>query len=173
MIWVAGVIVYLKRHFGRNQVSSDPESDRERNFSNSQLRSDEISNEMADSSLLKSGSIPAKAIESSTSSSWRTKTPTDVSDEAIHASETNESHMGTANTISMDVFRDMLNESLEGVYQQLAIIKQSNEEQHKQTKKRFEQIKETGKTQHRETRRRFEKLEKKTNSGDSNYFNHS
>ena len=61
--------------------------------------------------------------------------------------------------------KQMLKESLDGIYQQLDDIKQHIATEFQKNKK---ETKEAMKLQHRETRRRLERLEKKTNSG---YFN--
>ena len=63
-----------------------------------------------------------------------------------------------AKTSSLNMIKDMLKESLEGVYERL-------EENKKDTDKRINEMKEASKLQHRDSRRRVARLEQKTISG--------
>ena len=158
----------MKDPFGKNQASSECDSDPEHVL---QITRSEMND--ADNNPDNFNSYCNQEIASANLSVRR---KTELSRKSVP--EVTNGTDGIHSMIEQDhgVLKDILKESLDGVYQQLEEIKQNNETQFRKidekNNERFEkydkEAREAMKLQHRGIRKRLERLENKINSG---YFN--
>ena len=183
-IWVSAVTTFLMKRLSAHRLSGQVDADHEQRAQTSQMSLDAYANTTRNITNTRNDSIfTNKGIASLLWDRTLSKTVDDNAEDDADIQEMIEKYTCAMNDSVVNSLKDMLQESLDGVYSQLDEIKQDNATQFK---KIFENSKEEGdqadnrvenslkemkeaiKIQHRETRRRLENLEKKTNSG---YFN--